>query len=132
MMYELPTGMLSYVFVDQSIVYSILAGLFIVPIWCGSWVLLFRLWQDEMWHDHGEWIALIQESGFQCTVRSIWPCWTFSKDGARVVLFGFPFATRAYLWSKGGRVRLSVQTQELKKTIDSLVQEGSISMPQSS
>lgn len=131
MMYELPTGMLSYIFVDQSIVYSILSGLFIVPIWCGMWMVLFRLWQDEMWDDHEDWITLIQESGFVCRGRSVWPYWSFSSDTARIILFGFPFTTRAYLWGEEGRIRLSIQAQELKLTIDSLVQEESISMPQS-
>ena len=131
-MYELPSDMLSYIFVDQSIVHSILAGLIIVPGWCAAWMLLFRLWQDEMWNEHEDWISLIQESGFECTVRSIWPYWTFCNDSARVALFGFPFATRAYLWRKEGRVRLSIHTKELKAIIDSLAQEGSISMPQSS
>ena len=132
MMYELPTGMLSYIFVDQSIVYSILSGLFIVPIWCGIWMVLFRLWQDEMWHDHEDWIALIQESGFVCRDRSIWPYWNFSNDTARIILFGFPFATRAYFWGEEERMWLSMQAKELKLTIDSLAQEESISMPQNS
>ena len=131
-MYELPSDMLSYVFVDQSIVHSILAGLIIVPVWCAAWMMLFRLWQDEMWREHEDWISLIQESGFECTVRSIWPYWMFSNDSTRVALFGFPFSTRAYLWRKEGRLRLSIQTKELQVIIDSLVQEGSISMPQNS
>ena len=129
-MYELPSDMLSYVFVDQTIVYSVWSGLIIVPIWCAAWMVLFRLWQDEMWQEHEDWISTIQESGFECTVRSIWPCWTFSNNSARVALFGFPFSPRAYLWRKEGRIRLSIQTQELQATIDSLAQEGSISMPQ--
>lgn len=131
MMYELPSDMLSYIFVDQSIIYSILAGLIIVPIWFGGWMLLFRLWQDEMWQEHEDWIFLIQKSGFECTIRSILPYWTFSNDTDRVVLFGFPFATRAYLLRKKGRIRLSTQIQELQEAIDSLAQEESTSMPQS-
>ena len=130
MMYESPSGMLSYVFVDQSILYSIIAGLFLVPIWFASWMVLFRLWQEEMWCDYEDWISLVLDHGFQCANRPIGPYWSFSNDSVRVTLIGTPFGTRAYLSRKEGRFRLSTHLDELQLAIDSLVQEGSISMPQ--
>lgn len=130
-MYEQPSGMLSYVFVDQSIIHSIWAGLFLLPIWCGVWLLLFRLWQEDLWQEYDEWISLIQNSGFHCSIRPLWPYWSFSNGENRVALIGSPFGVRAYLWKKKERVRISTQVEEVRLIIDSLVQEGSISMPQS-
>ena len=129
-MYEQPSGMLSYIFVDQSIVHSIWAGLFMLTLWCAAWIFLFRLWQEDLWQEHQDWITLVLDAGFHCSVRPVCPYWYFSNENVRVALIGSPFGVRAYVWSTDRIERVSIHLDDLRETIDSLVQEGSISMPQ--
>jgi hypothetical protein len=129
-MYDLPDGMLTYIFVDQSILHSILVGLFVLPFWFLALFALFRFWQDELWEEYNDFISVVLDAGFVCPSRSIWPRWCFYKEDLEIRLVGSPFGVWGRLVGHEGR-RLSTSTSDLIALIDSLAPGESTSTPQS-
>ena len=131
-MYALPDGILSYVFVDTSVLYSVLTGLFLIPCWIAALLFLFRLWQDDVWDEYQDCILQLLEMGYSCPVRSIWPRWCFVHGANKFVILTFPWGNRAYIIIQGKKRYISMHTEEWLEIIDSLVREESISMLQNS
>jgi hypothetical protein len=122
--------MLTYIFIDQSIIHSILVGLFVLPFWFLALFVLFRFWQDELWEEHNDWISTVMDAGFVCPARSLWPRWCFYKGDVEIRLVGSPLGSWGRLVGRGGR-RLSTSTSDLNELIGLLAPEESISTPQS-
>ena len=95
-MYELPDGILSYIFIEQSLIYGALAGLFIVPFWFLGLFVLFSLWQDDLWEEQQEVISFLQKHGFEVSCRSIRPVVSLYTSDIEVRLIGTPFGCSMY------------------------------------
>ena|GEM_PF-6825346 len=131
-MYEMPDGMLSYIFIDQSLIYGALAGLFIVPFWIAAILLLFSLWQDDLWDEQQDVISFLYAQGFFPSSRSLRPFWIFQKSDIEIRLMGTPFGCWAKIIQKGApQKRIPISKMEIAGLIGLPDQEEPISSLQS-
>ena len=130
-MYELPDGILSYIFIEQSLIYGALAGLFIVPFWFLGLFVLFSLWQADLWEEQQEVISFLQNQGFEVSCRSIRPVVSLYTSDTEICLTGTPFGCWAQIKKTGEKKkRVSISKEKIAEIIGLLVPSESISIPQ--
>ena len=132
-MYEIPDGMLSYLFIEQSLVYGSLSGLVIVPFWFYALFVLFSLWQEELWEDQKEVIQLLQEQGFNLSHRAVRPMLCFCRSDIEIRMTGTPFGAWARLQKTGKtKKRVRISKEVILGFIEPLDPLEPISTPQNS
>ena len=132
-MYEIPDGILSYLFIEQSLIYGALSGLIIVPFWFCALFMLFALWKEELWEDQKEIISLLQEQGFQLSYRAVRPMLCFCRSDVEVRITGTPFGAWARLQKTGEKKkRVRISKEEILNFIEPLDPSEPISSLQNS
>ena len=130
-MYALPDGVLSYIFISSSIVHCVMAGLFLVPFWGLALLFLFRLWQDDVWEEHYDWIMLLYKAGFSCTQRSLLPQWCFVRGEEKIIVTSSPLCDWTCIIQEQSKSYRLLSERSCEEIIDSLAREESTSSPQS-
>ena len=95
--------------------------------------LLFSLWQDELWEEQKEIIALLQEQGFALSYRAVRPMLCFCRSDMEIRMTGTPFGAWARLQKTGEKKkRVRISKEEILGFIGPLDPSEPISSPQNS
>ena len=127
-MFSLPSDTLSYINIDHSVICSVLAGLFMLPIPLLILGVLFWCWQEELWEDQEECITLLDQKGFILSERSFWPRWRWKRNTDYITIYHTPLLSWASLHTQSAKKRrVPLQKTQLMRFIDSLDPQGAIS-----
>ena len=120
-MFSLPSDTLSYINIDHSVVCSVLAGLFMLPIPLVILALLFWCWQEDVWDEQEECITLLAQKGFVLSKRSFWPYWRWRRDTDFVTMVHTPLLSWVSFHTKYAKKRRArLEQVHLVELIDSL------------
>ena len=127
-MFSLPSDTLSYINIDHSVVCSVLAGLFMLPLPLLIIAILFWCWQEDLWEDQEECMTLLEQAGFVLSERSFWPRWQWKRDTETIRIYHTPLFSWASLHTKSAKKRrVPLEKTLLVAFIDSLDPQGAIS-----
>ena len=129
-MFPLPIGTLTYISIDHSVVSSVIAGLFLLPFPLILLFMLFWCWQEDMWEEHKDSIALLHSKGFVVIKRSFWPRWIWRREEECVVLYQTPLMSWGRVRTENIQKRMIIKRNELIELIDLLDQQEATSMLQ--
>ena len=123
---------LQQLYIDQTVLYSVITGLLMLPVSFWLWCAFCWLWQESLWREYRDLFVLLESHGFALVERTIRPNWCLKKEEIRIVISWRPFEDAIWVYVDRKWQRLVNHTPEaLLDAIDLLAPVESISKPQS-
>ena len=118
-MYPLPDDILSYVHIDQSVILSVLSGLFLLPIPIILLFLLFWGWREGILRDHSVAINRLENLGFTLQCSWLLPSCLLTRNQEQIWIYTTPLLG----WMSiiyGDKRKEKIPLEDVQRFIDSL------------
>ena len=128
-MYPLPDDILSYVHIDQSVVLSVLSGLFLLPIPIIMLFLLFWGWREGTLREYSVAIDRLENLGFTLECSWLLPSCLLTRNQEQIWIYTTPLLGWMSIMH-GDKRKEKIPLEDVQNFIDSLDPAEPISRPQ--
>ena len=127
------SAVLQYLFIEQTVVYSFITGLLILPVLFWMACLFGWAWQETFWRERTQLISELHTRNFVLSPRGLGPKWKWRCGTSVLVAAWRPWGDKMWVKTKEDKQGFGEASfEEALAFIDLHAHEGSTSKPQSS